>query len=117
MLRNGYNDPVLFDVGLVAVLLAAGNVAFHHFDPYLRWWGRALKSVIILAGTALISYYFGTNGVLIAIGIACVPLLYVHGYWLPRHGVNGWTGEPRDVYHALRGWPPPDPKPSARPDA
>jgi hypothetical protein len=23
---------------------------------------------------------------------------YVHLYWLPKNGVNGWTGEPRDRY-------------------
>jgi hypothetical protein len=28
----------------------------------------------------------------------------IHGWWLPKHGVNGFTGEPRDKYYALRGW-------------
>jgi hypothetical protein len=28
----------------------------------------------------------------------------VHAWWLPRHGVNGWTGEPKERYYALRGW-------------
>lgn len=22
------------------------------------------------------------------------PVIYIHGIWLPRHGVKGWTGEP-----------------------
>lgn len=33
-----------------------------------------------------------------------LPVIYVHGVWLPRHGVNGWTAEPREKYYALRGW-------------
>jgi hypothetical protein len=41
---------------------------------------------------------------MIALAIAALPVIYVHGIWLPRHDVNGWTGEPREKYYALRGW-------------
>jgi hypothetical protein len=99
---------MLFDVTLVAFLLAVGNVAFLRFDPHKPWWRRLLKSLLILAITVAISHYFGRTGVLVAIGIALLPLIYVHAIWLPRHGINGWTAEPRDKYYALRGWPPPD---------
>ena len=27
----------------------------------------------------------------------------LHGWWLPRKGVNGWTAEPRDRYYELLG--------------
>ena len=41
-----------------------------------------------------------------------IPLalvLVVHGWWLPRNGINGWTGEPQARYYAFRGWTlPPD---------
>jgi len=30
--------------------------------------------------------------------------VFVHVWWLPRHGINGWTGEPKEKYYALRGW-------------
>ena len=30
--------------------------------------------------------------------------LTVHAWWLPRHGINGWTAEPKEKYYALRGW-------------
>ena len=33
-----------------------------------------------------------------------IPVVVVHMWWLPKHGVNGWTGEPKDKYYALRGW-------------
>ena len=33
--------------------------------------------------------------------IPLVGAAYVHLRWLPQHGVNGWTGEPRDKYLAL----------------
>ena len=90
------------------MFLTAGNVLFRHFDPKLPLWRRVMKSAIALAITAAISCRFGHRGVLIAFGIAMLPLIYVHGIWLPRHGVNGWTGEPRKRYYELRGWEWPD---------
>ena len=33
----------------------------------------------------------------------------VHGWWLPRQGINGWTAEPKERYYKFRGWTlPPD---------
>src|SRR5689334_903568 len=98
---------MLLDVGVMAVFLAVGNVVFRHFDPFVPLWRRLLKIALILMVTAGISYFFGRRGVLAAFVLVSVPLVYVHGVWLPRHGVNGWTGEPKEKYYALRGWPPP----------
>jgi hypothetical protein len=95
---------VLLDLALVAAFLTAGNILFRHFEPMMPLGRRFLKIAIILAIAALISYFFGHKGVLIALGIAMIPLIYVHGFWLPRHGVNGWTAEPRERYYQLRGW-------------
>jgi len=98
---------MVLDITIVAVVLAIGNVAFRHFEPQKPLWRRLLKILVALALTAVISYYFGRTGVVIAVAIAMLPVIYIHGIWLPRHGVNGWTGEPRERYYALRGWPPP----------
>jgi uncharacterized protein YqhQ len=98
---------VFLDVAIMAAFLVFGNVKFQHFEPRMPLWRRILKVLVILAVTAGISHYFGRTGVMIWLGIAMLPLIYIHGIWLPRHGVNGWTGEPREKYYALRGWPPP----------
>jgi len=97
---------MLLDLAVVGALLVFGNIKFRHFDPRLPLLRRVLKVFAALAVTALLSHYFGRTGVLIGIGIAMLPVIYVHGIWLPRHGVNGWTGEPREKYYALRGWTP-----------
>jgi hypothetical protein len=34
---------------------------------------------------------------------AVIPFVVIHMWWLPKHGINGWTGEPKDKYK-LRGW-------------
>lgn len=99
---------MILDVAMMAVFLAVGNVVFRHFDPHKTLRQRLLKIFATLAVTAVISYYFGRTGVMIAFGIALLPVIYIHAIWLPLHGVNGWTGEPREKYYALRGWPPPE---------
>ena len=99
---------MLLDVAMMAALMAVGNVVFWHFDPQQPLWRRLLKVLVGLAITAIISYYLGRTGVLIWFGIVALPVMYIHGIWLPRHGVNGWTGEPREKYYALRGRPPAD---------
>ena len=90
------------------VFLAVGNATFRHFEPHKPLWRRLLNIFAALAITAMISYYFGRTGVMIAFAIALLPVTWIHAIWLPLHGVNGWTGEPREKYYALRGWPPPE---------
>ena len=106
---------MLLDLAASAVLLIVGNVLFWRFDPRQPLWRRTGKVVVALAATAVVSHYFGHKGVLIEGAIILIPLIFVHGIWLPRHGVNGLTAEPRDKYYALRGWPLPEgEKPKAR---
>jgi len=100
---------MLLDVAGMAVLLAIGNVVFRHFDPWMTWWQRLLKATLILVITGIISHYFGRKGVVITFSLFVIPLVYVHAIWLPRHGVNGWTAEPREKYYKLRGRLPPKP--------
>jgi hypothetical protein len=99
---------VIIDVAMMAVLLALGIVAFRRFEQRTPLWRRLLKAFAALAMTAVISHFFGRTGVLVAFGIAALPVIFVHAIWLPRHGISGWTGEPRDKYYALRGWAPPE---------
>jgi len=93
-----------FDLVIVAAVLIWGNVQFRRFEPHMPVWRRLAKAVAIIAFAGVISHYFGTTGVLIAIAVAALPVIYIHGVWLPRRGVNGWTAEPREKYYALRGW-------------
>ena len=39
-----------------------------------------------------------------ALALMLVVAAVVHLWWLPRHGINGFTGEPRAKYYELRGW-------------
>jgi hypothetical protein len=35
------------------------------------------------------------------IGVAIIGAGYLHLRWLPSHGINGWTGEPKEKYYEL----------------
>jgi len=99
---------MLLALVVMAVFLALGNIVFWRFDPRQPLRRRMLKVVVALAVTAAVSHYFGWIGVLIWFVALLLPLVYIHAIWLPSHGINGWTAEPREKYHQLRGWPPPD---------
>jgi hypothetical protein len=95
---------VWLDVAAMAAILPIGKLQLRRFEPFMPWWRRVLKTLLLLAITAAVSRYFGRIGVAIGFALALLPVLYIHAIWLPRHGVNGCTAEPRKRYYELRGW-------------
>ena len=90
-----------FDVAVVMSLFAIGNIVFGHFEQHKPSWRRLLKVAIFLAVVLTLAQTAGRSW---AYGILAVPfpaVVYIHFWWLPKHGINGWTGEPRDKYLAL----------------
>ena len=96
-------DTLWFDVAVVMAIFAFGNILFGRFEEHKPRWRRVLKPIIVLAVTLTLS---ATADRRWAYGVLAIPLLiaaWVHVYWLPKHGVNGWTAEPRDRYLELVG--------------
>ena len=94
-------DTPWFDAAVVLGIFAVGNILFSHFEEHSPKWRRLLKVVLFLAIIRTLSVTVGRAW---AYGVLMVPILlavYVHLYWLPKHGVNGLTGEPRDRYLEL----------------
>ena len=56
--------------------------------------------------TALVVSTVGRAWMLAALGMLVVFAAVVHAWWLPKHGVDGWTAEPRERYYALLGLGP-----------
>lgn len=94
-------DTPWFDVAVIGVTFAIGNILFGRFEEHRSRWRRVLKLAVTLALVLTLSLTVGRAW---AYGWM-VPLLgfviYIHGVWLPRNGVNGWTAEPRDRYLEL----------------
>jgi hypothetical protein len=98
-------DTLWFDVAVVMTIFAVGGILFGRFEQHKPRWRRVLKVVVVLAVILVLST---TIGRLWAYGVLMLPLLaaaWVHLYWLPKHGINGWTAEPYDKYLELvRSW-------------
>jgi hypothetical protein len=96
-------DTVWFDLALFMTLVVIGSILLGHFEEYKSKWRRLLK---VAVAAAIFISLAATLGRTWAYAFLTVPLagaLAVHCWWLPRHGINGWTGEPRDKYLELVG--------------
>ena len=94
-------DSLWVETAIVLGIFAVGNILFGHFAQHSPPARRLAKVAAVLAITLVLS---STVGRAWGLGWLLIPLAaaaYVHLHWLPRHGVNGWTGEPRDRYLAL----------------
>lgn len=98
-------DTFWFEVAIVSAIYAVGNMVFGHFEEQTPKWRRLGKYVLTLAIVLALSVYVGRWASMSLLGFMIVPLVYVHGYYLPKKkGINGWTGEPKRKYYAFRGW-------------
>ena len=93
-----------FEIAIVAVVFAVGNILFGHFEEGTPKWRRVLKVFVVLGLTGLISAAAGRPWPFVFIGFLLTGALVIHAWWLPRQGINGWTGEPKEKYYRLRGW-------------
>jgi hypothetical protein len=96
-------DTYWFDVATATTLLMVGHLYLGRFSEYQPRWRRLLKSIVGVALVVATSAYLGRPWSWALIGAVCIGVVIVHGWWLPRHGVNGWTAEPKDRYYELMG--------------
>ncbi len=90
-----------FDLAIILGIFAVGGILFGHFEEHKPRWRRLLKVVLVTSAFVALAQ---TAGRAWAYGFLALPLLgaaYIHLVWLPKHGINGWTGEPRDRYLEL----------------
>ena len=97
-------DTYWFDFSIVSLIYAIGNMLFGHFEEHTPKWRRVLKYLFTIIIVITITHYFGriwSYGLLAALALF---VIYVHGIALPKKGINGWTGEPKEKYYEFRGW-------------
>lgn len=82
-------------------VFAFGSILFGRFEEHKPRGRRVVKVAIVMSVVVGLAV---TVGRVWAYGVMAIPLLgaaWVHLVWLPRHGINGWTAEPRGKYLAL----------------
>lgn len=111
MLRDNVRVTVSpwFEIAVMASLFAVGNILFGHFEERTPKWRRVAKFVLLTALATAISARAGRAWFWAFLGAMFALVFVVHGWWLPRQGIHPLTGEPKERYYRLRGWPwPPE---------
>ena len=94
-----------FEVAIVSIIYALGNIIFGHFEERTPKAGRVGKYLLTLVIVVIISIYFGRVFAMGFLVIFIIPFVYIHAYFLPRKkGINGLTGEPKSKYYEFRKW-------------
>ena len=93
-----------FEVSIVTMLLLLGHIFLGHFEERSPSWRKLLKFVLTLVIVISLSAVFNRTVAFVVLGIALLPVIYIHAILLPKKGINGWTGEPRSKYYEFRGW-------------
>ena len=93
-----------YEIAIVSIIFAVGNIFFCHFEEMTPKWRRLLKMILFIGIFCAISYYAGRKWFYISLALAALFPLIIHLWWLPKKGINGWTGEPKEKYYILRGW-------------
>lgn len=94
-------DTPWFDVAIVSLSFAVGNILFGRFEEHRSRWRRVIKLALTLAIVVGLATSVGRFWAYIWMAPLFAVVGWVHAVWLPRHGVNGWTAEPRDRYLEL----------------
>ena len=97
-------NTIWFEIAIVSSTMSLGYILLGHFEertPILRKFFKYVFSLVIVIS---LSIFFGQKIALIIFGLMTVPALYIHLVWLPKKGINGWTGEPKSKYYELRKW-------------
>lgn len=98
-------ESLWLEIAVVSIIFALGNILMGHFEertPKIRRVGKYLLMLVLVCS---ISATFGRTTAMILLALMIIPILYVHGYYLPKKkGINGWTGEPKSKYYEFRKW-------------
>jgi hypothetical protein len=97
-------DSMGYDLAVVASIFAVGGILFGHFEERTPKVRRVAKFVLFMGLTAVLSATLGRAAVYVMLAVFFGAFVVIHGWWLPKQGVNGLTGEPRRRYYELRGW-------------
>ena len=98
-------ESLWFEVAIVSIVYAVGNITFGHFEERTPKWRRIGKYILTLIIIVGISWYFGRSVAMTFLALFLLPVLYIHAFYLPgKKGINGLTGEPKSKYYDFRGW-------------
>ena len=94
-------DSLWVEVAIVTSITSVGTIFFGHFEEHTPKWRKLSKLIFFVFITTFLSATAGRLWAMIFLGAMLLLVVFVHAVWLPRKGINGWTGEPKDRYYEL----------------
>jgi hypothetical protein len=98
-------NTLWFEIAVITGIFAFGQIFFAQFAVDTPKWRKVLKVVLFITLACVLSAVFGRIWFFMLLAILFLAFIVTHGWWLPKHGINGLTAEPKEKYYALRGWP------------
>jgi hypothetical protein len=95
-----YLSPVSL-IEILVVLMIAGTayfLVFNNFEKHLPAQKRVTKLFTVVGVLAVIGVLFGRFAFWGVITLMTIGQVYLHGWYFPKHGINGLTAEPHDQY-------------------
>ena len=96
-------DTRWYDGALVTSPFAVGGTLFGRFEGHGPRWRRCLEVTLATTPFVGVPAAAGREWMYALLGATLAAVVAVHAWWLPEHGVDGWTAEPRERYYALLG--------------
>jgi len=97
-------NSLWFEIAIVTIFILLGHIFLGHFEERSPKWRKVVKWLATVIIIVSLSAYFGRTTAFVILGLAFIPVIYIHAIVLPKKGINGWTGEPKSKYYEFRGW-------------
>lgn len=95
------SQPAVSLVEILIVLTIASLayfVVFNNFEKHLPIKRRVVKLFVVVVLLAVIGILFSKYAFWGVIALMTIGQVYLHGWYFPKHGINGLTAEPHDKY-------------------
>lgn len=102
------NQPIIFPSAQpihlfeILIVLTVASIAyflvFNNFEKHLPVQRRVTKLFIVVGVLAAIGFFFGRFAFWGVIILMTAGQVILHGWYFPRHGINGLTAEPYTKY-------------------
>lgn len=73
-------------------------VIFNNFEKHLPIARRVIKLLVVVSILAILGILFSRYAFWGMIALMTIGQVYLHGWYFPKHGINGLTAEPHDKY-------------------
>lgn len=104
MIERSILFPSLPAVSLTEILVVltiaslAYFVLFNNFEKHIPVQRRVIKLFIVVGTLVVIGTLLSRYAFWGVIALMTVGQVYLHGWYFPKHGINGLTAEPHDKY-------------------